>query len=66
MGISKKIKIIYITLHVNGGTFIPIRTANVFKHKMHYEYGCISKKSSEEIAKVTGGLNLPPDFKLPF
>ena len=49
---TKKIKIIYITLHVNGGTFIPIRTANVFKHKMHYEYGCISKKSSEEINKV--------------
>ena len=49
---KKKIKIIYITLHVNGGTFIPIRTANVFKHKMHYEYGCISKKSSEEINKV--------------
>ncbi len=26
----------------------------------------LKKKSSEEIAKVTGGLNLPPDFKLPF
>ena len=49
---TKKIKIIYITLHVNGGTFIPIRTANIFKHKMHYEYGCISKESSEEINKV--------------
>ena len=49
---TKKIKIIYITLHVNGGTFIPIRTANVFKHKMHYEYGCISKESSDEINKV--------------
>ena len=49
---KKKIKIIYITLHVNGGTFIPIRTANVFKHKMHHEYGCISKESSDEINKV--------------
>ena len=26
----------------------------------------LKKKSSEEIAKVTGGLNLPLDFKLPF
>ena len=26
----------------------------------------LKKKSSEELAKVTGGLNLPPDFKLPF
>jgi len=26
----------------------------------------IKKKSAEELSKVTGGLNLPPDFKLPF
>ena len=26
----------------------------------------LKKKSAEELAKVTGGLNLPPDFKLPF
>ena len=26
----------------------------------------LKKKSTEELAKVTGGLNLPLDFKLPF
>jgi len=26
----------------------------------------LKKKSAEEISKVTGGLNLPTDFKLPF
>jgi DNA-binding YbaB/EbfC family protein len=26
----------------------------------------LKKKSSEEISKVTGGLNIPLDFKLPF
>ncbi|MBD1150457.1 YbaB/EbfC family nucleoid-associated protein [Pelagibacterales bacterium SAG-MED29] len=26
----------------------------------------IKKKSAEELSKVTGGLNLPSDFKLPF
>ena len=26
----------------------------------------LKKKSAEELAKVTGGLNLPLDFKLPF
>ena len=26
----------------------------------------LKKKSSEELSKVTGGLNLPMDFKLPF
>ena len=26
----------------------------------------LKKKTSEELSKGTGGLNLPPDFKLPF
>jgi len=26
----------------------------------------LKKKTSEEISKVTGGINLPPDFKFPF
>ena len=26
----------------------------------------LKKKSAEELSKVTGGLNLPEDFKLPF
>ena len=26
----------------------------------------LKKKSAEEISKITGGLNLPMDFKLPF
>ncbi len=26
----------------------------------------LKKKTTEEISKVTGGINLPPGFKLPF
>jgi DNA-binding YbaB/EbfC family protein len=26
----------------------------------------IKKKTAEELSKVTGGINLPPDFKFPF
>ena len=26
----------------------------------------LKKKSAEELSKITGGLNFPPDFKLPF
>ena len=26
----------------------------------------LKKKTSDEISKVTGGINLPPGFKLPF
>ncbi len=49
---KKKVKIIKITLHVNGGTFIPIRVDKVTQHSMHYEDGIISKKSAQEINKV--------------
>ena len=26
----------------------------------------LKKKTTEEFSKLTGGLNLPPDFKVPF
>ena len=26
----------------------------------------LKKKSADELSKITGGLNFPPDFKLPF
>ena len=43
---SKNIKIVNVTLHVNGGTFLPIRTKNICKHVMHNEFGIISKDSA--------------------
>ena len=57
MLISKGIIIIPITLHVNGSTFLPVRSQNVNNHKMHKEYGEISKKSSVVINRIkkTGG-----------
>ena len=47
--IKKKVNIVYVTLHVNGGTFLPIKAENVFEHSMHSEFGAISKKSAEII-----------------
>ena len=44
--LKKKINFVYITLHVNGGTFLPIKTENIFEHNMHSEFGTISKKSA--------------------
>ncbi|MDD3035330.1 MAG: tRNA preQ1(34) S-adenosylmethionine ribosyltransferase-isomerase QueA [Candidatus Saccharimonadaceae bacterium] len=35
---KKGIKVVYITLHVGLGTFLPIRTDNVEDHRMHQEY----------------------------
>ena len=49
---KKGIKLINITLHVNGGTFLPINSRNVFDHKMHCEYGVISQKAANEINKI--------------
>ena len=44
--LKKKINFVYITLHVNGGTFLPIKTDNIFEHNMHSEFGNISEQSS--------------------
>ena len=49
---KKKIKIVTITLHVNGATFLPIKTAEILKHSMYFEEGRINKKAASEINKV--------------
>ena len=36
---NKKVNFINITLHVNGGTFLPIKTQNIKDHRMHSEFG---------------------------
>ncbi len=36
-------------MHINGGTFLPIKAENVFEHSMHSEFGAISKNSAEII-----------------
>ena len=46
---EKGIKIVKVTLHINGGTFIPINKTNINDHKMHFEYGKISKKAASLI-----------------
>ena len=48
----KKVNFINITLHVNGGTFLPIKSQNIEDHKMHSELGEISEDSANRINKV--------------
>lgn len=54
---KKKINFAFLTLHVNGGTFLPIRENDPSKHLMHYEKGIISKSEAKKInkAKKKGG-----------
>lgn len=49
---SKGIKICYITLHVGLGTFMPIRSSDITKHKMHSEWFHIPKETVLNINKA--------------
>jgi len=54
--IDKGVYVVYLTLHVGLGTFLPIRTDNVEDHHMHQEYFEIPKGTVEAIqmAKANG------------
>ena len=54
---NKGINFAEVTLHVGAGTFLPVKTKNIVDHKMHSEWGSISKKTIDKItnAKKTGG-----------
>ena len=54
---SLGVKIAYVTLHTNYGTFAPVKSETVEEHKMHEEYFEIPAETVEAVrsAKKTGG-----------
>ena len=46
---AKGIKREFVTLHVGGGTFLPVKEENVEDHKMHAEYGVITPEVAERL-----------------
>lgn len=54
--IKQHINVVYITLHVGLGTFLPIRTKSLEKHVMHSEYFEIPASTQHAIkqAKING------------
>jgi S-adenosylmethionine:tRNA ribosyltransferase-isomerase len=50
-----------VTLHVNAGTFLPVKTDRVEDHKMHAEHAELSKTSADAIiaARKAGGRCIP-------
>jgi S-adenosylmethionine:tRNA ribosyltransferase-isomerase len=46
-----------ITLHVGAGTFLPVKVEDTSGHKMHSEWGAISRETSEALnaARAKGG-----------
>jgi len=49
---EKGVNIAYITLHVGLGTFKPVKTEDITKHKMHEEYFTIPRETLEMIKKT--------------
>ena len=39
----------FVTLHVGAGTFLPVKTENIYEHKMHSEWCEISAESADRI-----------------
>ncbi len=49
---SKGVKLNYVTLHVNYGTFASVKTEDITKHKMHSEEFKFGEKEADEINEV--------------
>jgi len=54
---EKGIKTAFITLHVGLGTFRPVKSENIYEHKMHSEYFIVPKETAAVIneTKKNGG-----------
>lgn len=51
------VAIVYLTLHVGYGTFVPVRVADIRQHRMHAEWFSFSQEAADAItnAKQNGG-----------
>ena len=49
---TKGVELVYLTLHVGLGTYLPIRTENIEDHKMHSEYFEIPPSTSKTIIQA--------------
>jgi S-adenosylmethionine:tRNA ribosyltransferase-isomerase len=51
------VKRVHITLHVGGGTFLPVKVEDTTEHLMHSEYAVVTSEAADAInqAKAAGG-----------
>lgn len=49
---AKKIKIVYVTLHVGLGTFRPVNVDNINDHKMHSEFYIMNREAANTLNEV--------------
>src|SRR5258708_1808723 len=54
---ERGVEIHLITLHVGAGTFLPVKVEDTSRHKMHAEWGTISRDSADALnaARANGG-----------
>jgi len=57
LAVEKNINIARITLHVGYGTFAPVRTSDIRKHRIHHEWISVPESTVEKIisTRKTGG-----------
>jgi len=50
-----------VTLHVGAGTFLPVKVEDVTTHRMHSEWGQVTKRAADEInaTRAAGGRVIP-------
>ena len=53
---KKGVKIAYVTLNVGLGTFLPVKTNDITKHKMHHESFVIPKETADTINSAKGSV----------
>lgn len=49
---EKGIEKLFVTLHVGGGTFLPVKVDDTDDHKMHAEFGVLTKETADKINKA--------------
>lgn len=49
---TKGVALHHLTLHVGGGTFLPVKADDTRDHKMHAEWGTISEETAEALNKA--------------
>ncbi|PWG18111.1 tRNA preQ1(34) S-adenosylmethionine ribosyltransferase-isomerase QueA [Salibaculum griseiflavum] len=51
----------HVTLHVGAGTFLPVKVDDISEHKMHAEWGRVTRQAADEInaTRATGGRIIP-------
>ncbi|SFP26833.1 tRNA preQ1(34) S-adenosylmethionine ribosyltransferase-isomerase QueA [Tranquillimonas alkanivorans] len=51
----------HVTLHVGAGTFLPVKVDDITQHKMHAEWGEVTKQAAGEInaTRAAGGRVIP-------